>query len=62
MEIAIQNIFDEFKSTDTCMRLAAYRRIKQFANFLGPERARTELIPFLQGFYFSVILITVHFR
>jgi serine/threonine-protein phosphatase 2A regulatory subunit A len=39
---------DELRSEDVQLRLNAIHRIKTIALALGPERARSELIPFLQ--------------
>lgn len=41
-------LIDELKSDDVSLRLNAIHRISTIALALGPERARDELIPFLQ--------------
>lgn len=41
-------LIDELKSDDVTLRLNAIHRISTIALALGPERARDELIPFLQ--------------
>ncbi|KAK0558114.1 protein phosphatase 2A structural subunit [Tilletia horrida] len=41
-------LIDELKSDDVALRLNAIHRISTIALALGPERARDELIPFLQ--------------
>lgn len=41
-------LIDELKSDDVTLRLNAIRRISTIALALGPERARDELVPFLQ--------------
>jgi hypothetical protein len=41
-------LMDELKSEDTQLRLNAVHRLSTIALALGPERAREELLPFLQ--------------
>ena len=41
-------LIDELKSDDVTLRLNSIHRISTIALALGPERARDELIPFLQ--------------
>lgn len=41
-------LIDELKSEDVAFRLNAIRRLSTIALALGPQRARDELIPFLQ--------------
>lgn len=41
-------LMDELRSEDVQLRLNAIHRISTIALALGPERAREELIPFLQ--------------
>ena len=41
-------LIDELKSDDVNLRLNAIHRLSTIALALGPERARDELIPFLQ--------------
>lgn len=41
-------LIDELKSEDVNLRLNAIHRISTIALALGPQRAREELIPFLQ--------------
>ena len=41
-------LIDELKSEDVVLRLNAIRRLGTIALALGPERAREELVPFLQ--------------
>ena len=40
---------DELRSEDVQLRLNAIHRVSTIALALGPDRAREELIPFLQG-------------
>lgn len=42
-------LIDELKNEDAQARLNSIARISTIALALGPERTRTELIPFLQG-------------
>ena len=42
-------LIDELKHEDVSVRLAAIRRLPTIALALGPDRARDELIPFLEG-------------
>ena len=42
-------LIDELKHEDVSIRLAAIRRLSTIALALGPDRARDELIPFLEG-------------
>jgi serine/threonine-protein phosphatase 2A regulatory subunit A len=42
-------LIDELKHEDVQLRLNAIRRISTIALALGPERAREELLPFLDG-------------
>ncbi|KAJ3261417.1 T-complex protein 1 subunit zeta [Boothiomyces macroporosus] len=42
-------LIDELKHEDIVLRLNAIRRLSTIALALGPERTRTELIPFLDG-------------
>jgi serine/threonine-protein phosphatase 2A regulatory subunit A len=41
-------LMDELRSEDVQLRLNAIRRVSTIALALGPDRARDELIPFLQ--------------
>lgn len=41
-------LMDELKSDDTQLRLNAIHRLSTIALALGPQRAREDLIPFLQ--------------
>ncbi|KAG5457504.1 MAG: armadillo-type protein [Olpidium bornovanus] len=40
-------LIDELKHDDTTLRLNAIRKLSTIAAALGPERSRTELVPFL---------------
>jgi serine/threonine-protein phosphatase 2A regulatory subunit A len=42
-------LIDELKHEDLVLRLNAIRRLSTIALALGPERTRSELIPFLDG-------------
>jgi serine/threonine-protein phosphatase 2A regulatory subunit A len=42
-------LIDELKHEDVVLRLNAIKRLSTIALALGPERTRTELIPFLDG-------------
>lgn len=42
-------LIDELKHDDVAVRLAAIKRLSTIALALGAERARDELIPFLEG-------------
>jgi serine/threonine-protein phosphatase 2A regulatory subunit A len=42
-------LIDELKNEDILLRLNAIRKLSTIALALGPERTRTELIPFLDG-------------
>ncbi|KAJ3276168.1 Polyamine N-acetyltransferase 1 [Terramyces sp. JEL0728] len=42
-------LIDELKHEDIVLRLNAIRRLSTIALALGPERTRTELVPFLDG-------------
>ena len=42
-------LVDELKHEDVVLRLNAIRRLSTIALALGPERTRSELIPFLDG-------------
>jgi serine/threonine-protein phosphatase 2A regulatory subunit A len=44
-------LVDELKHEDVVLRLNAIRRLSTIALALGPERSRSELIPFLRGFF-----------
>ena len=46
---------DGFKSDDVQQRNKSIRHLKFVANALGPERTRTELLPFLQGFVLFLV-------
>jgi serine/threonine-protein phosphatase 2A regulatory subunit A len=43
-------LMDELKSEDLLLRLQAIKRLDTIALALGPQRTRTELVPFLEGF------------
>lgn len=45
----ISLLMEEMKLEDTEARIKAMRKLKTIAVALGPERTRTELIPFLSG-------------
>lgn len=42
-------LIDELKHDDVAVRLTAIKRLSTIALALGAERARDELIPFLEG-------------
>ena len=42
---------DELKNEDVALRLNSVRRLSTIATALGPERTRTELIPFISESY-----------
>lgn len=42
-------LIDELKHEDVVLRLNAIKRLSTIALALGPERTRSELIPFLDG-------------
>lgn len=44
-------LMDELKHSDVSLRLNAIKRLSIIALALGPERSRTELMPFLQGMF-----------
>lgn len=44
----LQLLIDELKSDDVQLRLNAIHRVSTIALALGPQRAREELVPFLQ--------------
>ena len=44
----LQLLVDELKSDDVQLRLNAIHRVSTIALALGPQRAREELVPFLQ--------------
>lgn len=46
---AVALLIDELKHEDVQYRLNANRNLLTIAQALGPERTRTELLPFLQG-------------
>lgn len=50
-------LIDELRHDDVSLRLNAIKRLNTIALALGPQRARDELIPFLDGtsFYFFVL-------
>ena len=43
-------LIDELKHEDVILRLNAIKRLSTIALALGPERTRTELVRFLDGF------------
>ena len=45
----IQILIDELKNEDIQLRLNSIRKLNTIARALGPERTRTELLPFLTG-------------
>ena len=47
-------LIDELKHEDVVLRLNAIKRLSTIALALGPERTRSELIPFLDGKYFLI--------
>lgn len=42
-------LIDELKNEDVQLRLNSIKRLSQIANALGPDRTRSELIPFING-------------
>jgi len=55
-------VLEDLKNEDITLRLNAIRRLGVISKALGPEKTRTELIPFLNGtcaiFFFSLRLHT----
>jgi hypothetical protein len=59
-------LIDELRHDDVSLRLNAIKRLNTIALALGPQRARDELIPFLDGTFlimealipFSILLST----
>lgn len=45
----VANLIDELKHEDVTHRLNSIKKLNVISTALGPERTRTELIPFLQG-------------
>ena len=45
----IAMLLDEMKSEDVEARISAMRKLRIVAAALGPERTRSELVPFLSG-------------
>ena len=52
-------LIDELKHEDLVLRLNAIRRLSTIALALGPERTRSELIPFLDGLL-SPLSVTIY--
>jgi serine/threonine-protein phosphatase 2A regulatory subunit A len=48
LPIGYSVLIDELKSDDVSLRLNSIRQLKGIALALGPQRAREDLIPFLQ--------------
>jgi serine/threonine-protein phosphatase 2A regulatory subunit A len=46
--VACSILIDELKSEDVAFRLNAIRRLSTIALALGPQRARDDLVPFMQ--------------
>lgn len=47
MNISIPTLIDELKSEDIKKRINSIKHLPVIASALGPERTRSELIPFL---------------
>ena len=47
-------LIDELKHEDVQCRLNSMRKIDSIASALGPERTRSELLPFISGEFFFV--------
>lgn len=47
---------EELKSDEVETRIKAMRRLRTVAQALGPDRTRSELVPFLQGMLQTVVL------
>ena len=50
-------LIDELKHEDVQCRLNSMRKIDSIASALGPERTRSELLPFISGEFFFVFLL-----
>ena len=50
----VATFIDELKHEDVVYRLNSIKKLDVIANALGAERARNELIPFLQGDFFCI--------
>ena len=55
---AVQSIINQLKHDDCQVRAKATGRLTTVAAALGPERTRTELLPFLQGKHVFLLLLT----
>lgn len=51
--LPVNLIIDELKSEDIRKRINSVKNLSLIASTIGPDRSRSELIPFIQGFYFS---------
>lgn len=51
----ISVLIDEFKSEDSKRRLNSVKSFGTIAAALGPERTRSELIPFVSGIIFKFL-------
>lgn len=51
--IACNILIDDLKSEDVRKRINAVKELDFIATQLGPERTRSELIPFLNGKYIN---------
>ena len=47
-------LIDELKHEDVQCRLNSMRKIDSIASALGPERTRSELLPFISGEFYCI--------
>lgn len=50
--LAISVLIDELRSEDPKKRINSIRNLSTIAVAMGPEKTRTELLSFLEGFHF----------
>jgi hypothetical protein len=54
-------LIDELKHEDVQCRLNSMRKIDSIASALGPERTRSELLPFISGEFFFVFNLSSYY-
>jgi serine/threonine-protein phosphatase 2A regulatory subunit A len=51
----VRHLVDNLKSEEMVERLRSIQSLQKIAEVLGPERTRSELLPFLQGIYYYLL-------
>jgi hypothetical protein len=55
--IKIAVLMDNFKSEDINLRIQSIKSLAEISSYIGVEKSKNELIPFLKGIYYLILYI-----